>query len=46
MKKITFQELTPEGLKKIGPSIEIMAATEKLKAHKNAVSLRLDEIKK
>lgn len=45
MKKITFQELTPEGLKKIGPAIEIMAATELLDAHKNAVSLRLNEIK-
>ncbi|SHJ91484.1 histidinol dehydrogenase [Tangfeifania diversioriginum] len=44
MKKITFQELTPEGLKKIGPSIEIMAAEELLEAHKNAVSLRLKKI--
>jgi len=41
MKKITFQELKPEGLKNIGPAIEIMAATEQLDAHKNAVSLRL-----
>lgn len=45
MKKITFQELSPEGLKNIGPAIEIMAATEQLDAHKNAVSLRLKEIK-
>jgi len=41
MKKITFQELKPGGLKIIGPAIEIMAATEQLEAHKNAVSLRL-----
>lgn len=44
MKKITFQEIIPEGLKKIGPSIEIMAATEQLEAHKNAVSLRLKKL--
>ncbi len=43
-KKITFQEITPQGLKNIGPAIEIMAATEQLFAHKNAVSLRLKEI--
>lgn len=40
-KKITFQEITMEGLEKIGPAIEIMAEAESLHAHKNAVSLRL-----
>jgi len=40
-KKITFQEITPEGLRSIGPAIEIMAETESLFAHKNAVTLRL-----
>ena len=45
IKKITFQELSPEGLKSIGPSVEIMAATEDLMAHKNAVTLRLNSIK-
>jgi len=40
-KKITFQEITPEGLKIIGPAVEIMAETESLFAHKNAMSLRL-----
>lgn len=40
-KKITFQEITPEGLKNIGPAVEIMAETESLFAHKNAMSLRL-----
>ena len=44
-KKITFQEITPQGLKNIGPAIEIMAATEQLFAHKNAVSLRLKNLK-
>ncbi len=41
MKKITFQELTKEGLQNIGEAIEIMAENEELFAHKNAVSLRM-----
>ena len=45
LKKITFQEITPEGMKNLGPVIEIMAAAEQLHAHKNAVTLRLKEIK-
>jgi histidinol dehydrogenase len=40
VKKITFQQITPEGLKNIGPTIEILAEMEGLHAHKNAVSLR------
>jgi histidinol dehydrogenase len=40
-KKITYQEITPAGLNSIGPAIEIMAETESLTAHKNAVTLRL-----
>ena len=40
-KKITYQEITPEGLRNIGPAIEIMAETESLTAHKNAVTLRM-----
>jgi histidinol dehydrogenase len=44
MKKITFQEITPEGLKTIGPAIEKMAEAEQLNAHKNAVSLRLKDL--
>ncbi|MDR1729964.1 MAG: histidinol dehydrogenase [Prevotellaceae bacterium] len=40
MKKITFQELTKEGLENIGNAIEIMAENELLMAHKNAVRLR------
>lgn len=46
LKKITFQEITKEGLKNIGPAIEKMAAAEQLEAHKNAVTLRLKKIKK
>jgi histidinol dehydrogenase len=45
LKKITFQEITENGLKSIGPDIETMAAAEKLEAHRNAVSLRLNVIK-
>ncbi len=40
-KKITFQKISFEGLKNIGPSIEIMALAEGLDAHKNAVTIRL-----
>lgn len=43
MKKITFQQISVEGLKNIGPAIEKMAAAELLDAHKNAVSIRLKE---
>ncbi|MDP3913831.1 MAG: histidinol dehydrogenase [Bacteroidota bacterium] len=46
MKKITFQEITPEGILNLGPTIETMAAAELLDAHKNAVTLRLNELKK
>jgi histidinol dehydrogenase len=44
IRKITFQEIKPEGLNIIGPAIELMAANEQLDAHKNAVSVRLDEL--
>lgn len=40
-KKMTYQEITPQGLKNIGSAIEIMAENEQLFAHKNAVTLRL-----
>ncbi|MDR3704932.1 MAG: histidinol dehydrogenase [Paludibacteraceae bacterium] len=41
LKKITFQEITPEGLQNIGHAVEIMAENEELFAHKNAVTLRM-----
>jgi histidinol dehydrogenase len=44
VKKITFQELTKEGVLNIGKEIEIMAEAEQLMAHKNAVTIRLREI--
>jgi histidinol dehydrogenase len=40
-KKISFQEINEEGLKSIGPSIELMAEAESLYGHKNAVRIRL-----
>ncbi|MFY0628265.1 MAG: histidinol dehydrogenase [Reichenbachiella sp.] len=46
MKKITFQKISEEGIKKIGPAIEIMAEAELLEAHKNAVTKRLEYLKK
>lgn len=41
VKKITFQEITKEGIGNLGATIEIMAENELLFAHKNAVTLRL-----
>ncbi|MDD2559629.1 MAG: histidinol dehydrogenase [Bacteroidales bacterium] len=43
MKKITFQEISREGLQALGPIIEIMAENEELMAHKQAVSIRLKQ---
>lgn len=45
VKKITFQHISESGIKNLGPSIEILAEIEGLQAHKNAVSVRLLEIK-
>jgi histidinol dehydrogenase len=46
VKKITFQEISAEGIANISQTIEIMAAAEQLDAHKNAVSIRLKDLKK
>lgn len=46
IRKITFQEILPSGMSAIGPAIEVMAANEHLDAHKNAVTVRLEEIRK
>lgn len=40
-KKITYQEITRDGLEQLGPVIETMAKAELLQAHKNAVSIRI-----
>ena len=44
VKSITFQKISKEGIKNIGPSIELMAEAEGLQAHKNAVTLRLNDL--
>jgi histidinol dehydrogenase len=41
IKKITFQHISPAGLRNIGPAVEVMAAAEGLQAHKNAITIRL-----
>jgi histidinol dehydrogenase len=41
VKKVTFQQLSGDGLKVVGPSVEVMAEAEELVAHKRAVTLRL-----
>ena len=45
LKQMTFQKLSAEGIKGIGPAIEAMAEAEGLQAHKNAVTLRLNDLK-
>jgi len=44
-KSITFQEINKTGIQHIGNAIELMAETEGLQAHKNAVTLRLNDLK-
>jgi len=44
LKSITFQEISKEGILTIGNAIELMAAAESLQAHKNAVTLRLNDL--
>ena len=46
VRKMTFQEIRPEGLRRIGPAIELMAANESLDGHKNAVTVRLAELER
>ena len=40
-RKVTFQYLTAEGVKSIGPAVELMAEAEQLDAHKNAMTVRI-----
>lgn len=44
-KKITFQHINEQGIKNIGKAVEIMAENEMLFGHKNAMTLRLNNIK-
>lgn len=43
-KKMTFQEITPEGIRQLGPVIQTMAANEQLDAHRNAVTIRIKSL--
>ncbi len=44
VKKITVQKISMEGLKNVGPTVEVMAENEQLMAHKNAVTIRLKDL--
>ena len=44
LKAITYQRISAQGIRSLGPHIEVMAAAEGLDAHKNAVSLRLKDL--
>ncbi|MDM7920977.1 MAG: histidinol dehydrogenase [Pyrinomonadaceae bacterium] len=41
LKSVTYQQLTAEGIRNLGPAIETMAGAERLEAHKRAISVRL-----
>lgn len=41
IKKITFQEITSEGIARLGDTIRVMAANEELEAHRHAVTVRM-----
>ncbi len=44
-KRMTVQELTPQGFSNLAATIETLAAAEQLIAHKNAVTLRVAALK-
>lgn len=43
-RKITYQHITPDGIRSIGRTVELMAEAEQLDAHKNAMTLRLKSL--
>jgi histidinol dehydrogenase len=43
-KSMTFQKISKQGIQNIGNAIELMAEAEGLQAHKNAVTLRLNDL--
>ena len=45
-KKITFQHLSAEGIMSIGEAVEEMAHNELLDAHKNAMTVRIESVRK
>ena len=44
VKKITFQKVSQEGIRNLGSTVELMAEAENLYAHKNAITVRLEEL--
>lgn len=44
IKKITFQHISPEGVRQIGKAVEVLAELEGLQAHKNAMSVRISSV--
>jgi len=44
MKHITFQKISEDGLRALGPVVEKMAAAEQLIGHKNSISIRLKQL--
>ena len=44
-RKVTFQELSPQGVRAIGEAVACMAAGEHLDAHRNAMRLRMETLK-
>ena len=44
-RKVTFQHLTEEGIRSIGHAVEVMAENEQLMAHKNAMTVRVMQVK-
>ncbi|MEH8022646.1 histidinol dehydrogenase [Gallibacterium anatis] len=44
-KRMTVQELTPQGFLDLAQTVELMAEAEQLQAHKNAVTLRCNSLK-
>lgn len=44
IKKMTFQEISADGIRGLGKTIQVMAEGEYLDAHKNAVTIRLNTL--
>lgn len=44
LRKVTFQHLTPEGIRSIGHAVEVMATNEQLEAHRNAMTVRMNNV--
>ena len=44
IRKVTFQHLSADGIRSIGKAVEVMAENEQLDAHKNAMTVRIQQI--